>query len=77
MTIQQHIEHHVKKIDHLYDERDRIQYNIHRASGENTKITVEELFYYTKTLTNIDRELRASIDIRLTLMAIQGLKTKG
>lgn len=72
MTIQEHIDYHEDKINRLYDERDRLQNNLHSASGENNKITVEDLFYYTKAIANIDRDLRASIDTRITLLNIRG-----
>ena len=72
MTIQEHITHHEDNINRIYEERDKLQEHIHKASGDDRKITLEDLFYFTKQLSTIDKDLRASIDTRMTLLNIKG-----
>lgn len=74
MTIQEHIAYHEDKINRIYEERDKLQDHMHEATGKVRLITSEDLFHFTKQFTNIERELRASIDTRMTLMNIVGEK---
>lgn len=74
MTIQEHIAYHEDKINRIYEERDKLQDHMHKATGKDRQITTEDLFYFTKQIANIERDLRASIDTRMTLINIIGEK---
>jgi hypothetical protein len=73
MTIQEHIAYHEDKINRLYAEHDRVQEQIHKATSENSHIKADELMMYAKSLYNIELDLRASIDIRVTFLAVKSL----
>lgn len=71
MNKAEHIWYHEDKIERLYEERDKLQAKLHETTADNRKIDMEALFYYTKKFSEIDRDLRVSIEIRATLLNLE------
>jgi hypothetical protein len=71
MTIQEHISYHEDKINRLYAEHDQIQEQIHKATSKNSHLKADELMMYVKSLYQIEVDLRASIDTRITLLNLK------
>ena len=66
-----HIAYHEDKINRLYEEREKLQARLHESTSEKHRIAMEDLFYYTKKFSEIDRDLRVSIEIRMTLLNLE------
>jgi hypothetical protein len=71
MNKAEHIWYHEDKINRLYEERDKLQAKLHETTSDNRKIFMEDLFFYTKKFSEIDRDLRVSIEIRMTLLNLE------
>lgn len=71
MNKAEHIAYHEDKINRLYEEREKLQARLHEATGDNRNLIMEDLFYYTKKFSEIDRDLRVSIGIRATLLNLE------
>lgn len=71
MTKEAHIAYHEDKINRLYEERDRIQENIHDYSKKGAHLRTDVLLMFATSLIRIDSDLNASINVRSSMMNLE------
>lgn len=71
MTSKEYLDYHEDKINRLYEEYDRIQEYIHKATEKSINTNAATLLDFVKQLYAIELNLISSLDIRSTLINIE------
>jgi hypothetical protein len=71
MNLNEHIDYHTEKIERLYKERAKVQERLHDYSRPDRYTTPDEVLSFSKQLYNFEKEIRVSIEVRVSLINIR------